>query len=275
MTTRNLTDIVRPTDADADPRRAVVCSPAMSRLKTWVVVLSANGEVLGVSQGAPVEWVGGRLEDRADVPASLRDAARATALSARRGGATVTKTLVDADELDATVELVAVMAAGLHRSETDIRALLRYAMGVLERQAQALDVDLRVKTEPDVPHALLLDPEKIAWALTTLVGNAMRYVRRGTRRMPGGSITVTASFDGATGELVLVVADDGPGIAPEIVRRLFERAPGAPHATGLALTVVRDIVMAHGGSVDLATSTDEVDHGTTVTARVPVINLPG
>src|SRR5262249_29296468 len=140
----------------------------------------------------------------------------------------------------------------------------------LERQAQALDVDLRVTTEPDVPRALFLDPEKIAWALTTLVGNSMRYVRRGTRRLPGGSIALTASFDSAGGELVVVVVDDGPGIAPEIVRRLFERAPGAPHATGLALTVVRDIVTAHGGSMDLATSTHDIDHGTTITVRVPV-----
>ena len=67
-----------------------------------------------------------------------------------------------------------------------------------------------------------------------------------------------------------MVEDDGPGIPAEVAPRLFKRAPGAPHAVGLALTVVRDIVTAHGGSMAIASSTDELDHGTTVTVRLPL-----
>jgi signal transduction histidine kinase len=240
----------------------------MSGTRRWDIVLGVSGEVLGVSRGAPAEWTGARLEDHAGAPASLRSAARAAVMEAR-GGAAFAKAVVDVRELDATVEVVVVAAVGVHRTATDVRALLPYAMSALERQARALDVELSVTTDPDVPGTLLLDPEKIAWVATALAGNAMRYVRRGTRQMPGGSIVVSAGFDGARGELVLVVADDGPGITPEIMGRLFHRAPGAPHATGLALVVVRDIVAAHGGSMDVASSTDAGDHGTTITVRIP------
>jgi signal transduction histidine kinase len=80
---------------------------------------------------------------------------------------------------------------------------------------------------------------------------------------------VRARCDGKE-TLVLEVEDDGPGIPKEIFERLFQRAPGAPHATGLALTVVRDVVSAHGGAMDVHTSLDPADHGTTVTIRIPL-----
>ena len=236
--------------------------------RCWVVALGVNGEVLGADRGAPPGWVGARLETLAGVPVSLRDAARAVVATARGGGGTLARTVVDVAELDATVELVAVPAVGLHRGPTDVRALLRTSLAALERQARALDVELGVKVDEDVPAALTLDPEKIAWAISALVGNSMRYVRRGTRQMPGGSVAVKVGVE--EGALVVVVEDDGPGIPAEVNARLFQRAPGAAHATGLALTVVRDVITAHGGSMTVETATDLIEHGTTVTVRVPV-----
>ena len=222
-----------------------------------------------MEQGAPPGWLGTTLADRADVPAALREAARALAERARRGG-TLARAEVEAPDLDAAITLCAVPAVGLRRTATDVRALLGYAVTALDRQARALDIGLSVTIDPDVPATLVLDPEKIAWAISALAGNAMRYVRRGTRHMPGGSIAVTAARDAERGEILLVVEDDGPGIPAQVVERMFQRAPGAPHATGLALTVVRDIVMAHGGSMELASSTDEADQGTRVTVRIPI-----
>ncbi len=243
--------------------------PAVRPTKSWVVVLGLGGEVIGAEPGAPPGWIGAVLHEHAGVPAALAGAARALIVSARQGGATATAR-VDVAELDATIEIVAVPAVGLRRTATDVRALLHHAVGALERQAQALDVALTVAAGPDVPAAIGVDPEKIAWVVSALAGNAMRYVRRGTRHMPGGSITVTATRDAGRGEILLVVEDDGPGIPASGLERMFQRAPGAPHATGLALTVAREIVEAHGGSLELASSTDELDHGTTVTVRLPL-----
>jgi signal transduction histidine kinase len=237
--------------------------------KSWVVALGAGGEVLGVERGAPGEWVGRCLEAQEGAPAALRDAARAVVAAALRGAA-LAKARVDVPELGASVELVAVPAIGLRRAATDVRTLLRDATAALARQAQAADVALRVAVAPDVPATVSLDPERIAWTVSALAGNAMRYVRRGTRHLPGGSIAVTASVDAATGDLVLVIEDDGPGIPAAVVGRLFQGSPEAPLAAGLGLGVARDVVVAHGGSLDLTTSTDAGDHGTTVTIRIPI-----
>ena len=151
-----------------------------------------------------------------------------------------------------------------------MRALLQQALSALDRQARALDVGLTVEVRADVPAEIVVDPEKIAWAVSALAGNAMRYVRRGTRQMPGGSVAVTARRDAVRGELILAVEDDGPGIPPEAVERMFQRAPGASHAPGLALSVARDLVAAHGGALALESSVEEVEHGTTVTLRLPL-----
>ena len=241
----------------------------MSPTKNWVVALGLGGEVLGVEHGAPPEWFGERLHERIGIPAALGDAARAVTRAARRGAA-LALARVEVPDLDATIELVVVPAAGLSRRATDVSALLRSSVAALERQARALDIAFSVTTSPDVPNALVLDPEKIAWAISALAGNAMRYARCGTRHMPGGRIAVSASCDADRGELVVVVQDDGPGIPAEVLARLFRGASSVPHATGLALTVVRDVVTAHGGSLELTTSTDEADSGTTVTLRLPL-----
>ncbi len=164
----------------------------------WLAALSPSGEVLGVGGGAPEGWVGAALDGRKGVPAPVQEAARAVVAEVR-GGRAVARRAVEVPELGASVELVAVAAVGLHRAATDVRALLRVAVAALDRQARALDVGLTVTVEPDVPDRIDVDAEKIAWAVATLVGNAMRYVHRGTRQMPGGSISVTASRDAARG----------------------------------------------------------------------------
>src|SRR5262245_33669899 len=122
-------------------------------------------------------------------------------------------------------EIVAAEAIPLRRAETDLRALLASALEVLEQQAAGLDVALRLEVTSPLPAGMRLDPEKIAWAVTTLVGNALRYVRRGTRRMPGGSIEVELSFLAERGEVVIAVQDDGPGIPADKLPWLFRRGP--------------------------------------------------
>jgi signal transduction histidine kinase len=236
---------------------------------SWLVVLGPSGEVLGTAGGAPEGWVGAALEACKGAPAAVQAAAREVVAEVR-GGAAVVRRLVEVPELGVTVEVVAVAAVGLHRADTDVRALVRYAVAALERQARALDVGLTVTVDPGVPASVAVDPEKIAWAISALAGNSMRYVRRGTRHMPGGSIAVTVGRDAEREHLLLVVEDDGPGIPAPVLEQLFLRRPGAPFVTGLALKVVRDVVEAHGGSMELCSATDEDEHGTTVTVRIPI-----
>ncbi|MEU8891165.1 HAMP domain-containing sensor histidine kinase [Streptomyces sp. NPDC048442] len=123
---------------------------------------------------------------------------------------------------------------------------------------------------PDEPVVVRGDPARLQQVLVNLLGNARTHTPAGTR--------VTARVRGDSGGRALVeVRDDGPGVAPELVGRVFERfvrgdvsrarvgataggsggsartvavaSSGSPASTGLGLAIVRAVVEAHGGKV--------------------------
>ncbi len=157
-------------------------------------------------------------------------------------------------------------AIPLHRTPTDLRTLLQGTLEVLKAQAMGRDVSLTIEAPEDLP-PVSLDAEKIAWAVATLVGNALRYVRHGSLRRPGGTIVVRITAESEA--IVVGVDDDGPGIPPEKAANLFRRGAGVTHGTGLALMLIQDVLAAHGGKVDVKTSTDPASSGTTIALRLP------
>jgi signal transduction histidine kinase len=161
-----------------------------------------------------------------------------------------------------------VDAIPLRREPTSIRDLLESSLALLRQQASACDISMSVTVDDRVPPRVSLDSDKIAWVVTALVGNALRYVSRGSRVMPGGTIAVRGSYDPVRSEVVIEVQDDGPGIPLEKLRDLFS-ASADRQRTALGLLLMRDIVLAHGGSMDVESQTDEVDNGTTVRVRLP------
>jgi signal transduction histidine kinase len=234
----------------------------------WLVTLDLGGEVIGACDGAPGGWVGTRLAAETGAPAAVLAAASAAVAEARRTGA-MSRAHVDAAEVGAPIDLVAMPALALRRATVSVRALLRRALAPLEVQAHARDVGIELTIDPSVPESLQADPQKLAWAVAAIVGNATRYARSGTRQMPGGSIAVRVRRDEASDDLVLEVEDDGPGIPADLLARLFDRGPGTA-GSAVALAVVRDVLEAHGGGLSVASSTADADHGTTVTARLPL-----
>ncbi len=101
-----------------------------------------------------------------------------------------------------------------------------------------------------------------------LVVNA---VQAGERGRPN-RVAIEAGRENASA--VVRVADTGRGIEPGLMKRLFEpffttKAPG--EGTGLGLSLARRIVLAHGGSIDVAS---ELGVGSTFTVRLPVIEPP-
>lgn len=158
---------------------------------------------------------------------------------------------------------MALDAIPLQRMPTDVRALLDSSLAALRNQARTFDVGLTVDVDDDVPRSVALDRGKIAWVLTALVGNALRYVRHGSHTMPGGSITVHVGDDAAAGRIVVEVHDDGPGIPEARLRSLFASSSDTPGAA-LALAMARDVVTAHGGTFDIQSLTSGLSHGTTV-----------
>ncbi len=138
--------------------------------------------------------------------------------------------------------------------------LLRDVAELTRPALAAAGIELRVEVEPDLP-TLNGDAGQLEQALLNLVTNAIDA-------MPGGGrLCLTARRDDGT--VALAVVDSGVGIAPEDLPRVFEPLfTTKPHGrgTGLGLPIVREIALAHGGTVHLGSRPGE---GTTATLRLP------
>ena len=90
------------------------------------------------------------------------------------------------------------------------------------------------------------DPERLHQVVANLLDNAVRH------SPPEGRVWLSAHAATA-GRTTIVVADEGPGIPPDDVERVFERFhrtdAAAPRGTGLGLAIARWIVDAHGGAI--------------------------
>ncbi len=113
-----------------------------------------------------------------------------------------------------------------------------------EEAAAAAHVALRLEADGT---RVRLDPEMIGRVVANLLQNAIRATPA------GGRIVVTGIRDAATGNAVISVADSGPGITPGLSGRLFEPfVTGHAEGTGLGLAIARELVAAHGGTLELA-----------------------
>lgn len=226
-------------------------------MKDWVVVLQPNGVVEAVENGAPSTWVGHALASIADAPQEVRHAARE--IAARPASAKfLQRWLVHTS--DGSIEIVLVEGLPLRKTYTHVADLMVRLLDVFASQAQSSAIRFSVRQEGDI--VLSIDREKIAWALTTLVGNALRYVRGA----PSAHVDVQFSVDEQRDEVVVVVADNGPGMPPQRAKWLFSRDPTTGASAGLALVMVHDVIVAHRGRIEVETSPGS---GTAFTVRLP------
>jgi signal transduction histidine kinase len=121
---------------------------------------------------------------------------------------------------------------------------------LLPWRAAALDKGLEWTADipPDLP-TLALDHERMAQVIGNLLSNAIKYTPA------GGKVEIFAQADRQ--ECRIIVADDGPGIVPQEQERVFEpffrsqQERRFPQGLGLGLTIARDIVVAHGGTLEV------------------------
>jgi two-component system, OmpR family, sensor histidine kinase TctE len=141
----------------------------------------------------------------------------------------------------------------------DLAELVGESVQAFVDQAGARAIDLGFALEPA---PLRGDRFLLRDLIDNLVDNALRYTPG------GGSVTVRCHV--LEGSARLEVADNGPGIAPEQRRRVFERFVRLDPATtgsGLGLAIVRDIAQAHGAQVDIDSGAD--GKGAVFTVRFP------
>lgn len=134
----------------------------------------------------------------------------------------------------------------LNLQSVSLRPLVEKVLGDYKARASTKNTQLGNET-PDV--RVRVDADRLEQVLGNLIENAIKYGRN------EGSIVVKAR-PAANGQMEIVVEDDGPGIPPESLERVFERFYRVDKArsreqggTGLGLSIVKHIVQSHGGKV--------------------------
>jgi two-component system phosphate regulon sensor histidine kinase PhoR len=144
---------------------------------------------------------------------------------------------------------------------TRVAPVISEVVARLSERAVHADVRIRVDVEPDTE--LGIRPRLLRAILENLTENAIRYAG------PGATFTLSARRE--NGAIVVEGRDDGVGVAPDDLPRLFERFYRADRArasrgTGLGLAIVKHIVGAAGGVVDAVGAPGE---GLTVRCTFP------
>jgi two-component system, OmpR family, sensor histidine kinase KdpD len=133
-------------------------------------------------------------------------------------------------------------AVQVHKEWLPIEEVVGAALGRLESQLQGHVVKTHLPSDlPLVP----LDGVLIEQVLWNLLDNALKYAP------PGSSIDLSATV--RDDELIIEVADRGPGVPSGNEQRIFDKfyraAPAGTRGVGLGLTICRGIVEAHGGRI--------------------------
>lgn len=151
-------------------------------------------------------------------------------------------------------QLLTLSAAKALGSAPDAEVVTGNSLGVIVREvfetlvglAQAKNIDLGFETSAD-SLSVLARRVALREIVMNLVDNAIRYTQ------PGGVVTVRLASD--NGKIVLTVEDNGPGIAPELRERVFERFYRVhdqdSDGSGLGLAIVREFAAGAGAQVSL------------------------
>ncbi|HEX9123369.1 MAG TPA: ATP-binding protein [Actinomycetota bacterium] len=175
----------------------------------------------------------------------------------------------------------------LIRLVEDLLVVSRIEAGKLSLEPQALVPDefldrvvtglgeeaprVELTTAPDLPELFVADPGRLGQILTNLLQNALKF------SAPDASVTLHAGVE--HDRLVFRVSDEGLGIPPQELERIFERfhqtdaaATRKAEGAGLGLYITKKLVEAMGGQIDVAS---EPGVGSAFTVRLPLGPIEG
>jgi signal transduction histidine kinase len=206
--------------------------------------------------GSPLTTVSGYAEllTRPGVPDAMRDRARRVIQTEAGRMARLVQDLVSGPD-------GAACRFSVHKRSCDLVRLAREQVDVARARSPRASVELEAP-----PHLTIkCDPERLMQVLANLLNNAVLYA-------PDGEIRVRLERVG-TGVRVSV-RDEGPGIPADALETIFEAGTRLHHkqngqpatGAGLGLSITRDIVEAHGGSISVENNPDS---GATFTILLP------
>jgi signal transduction histidine kinase len=164
-----------------------------------------------------------------------------------------------------------ILGMARNRSErfepTDLAKLVEDSLVLLERELNKYRITLEKYFRPAPP--ALISPNQIQQVLLNLLINARQAMPN------GGRVTIRIGHDAESNMVELLVRDNGCGIPPETLRKIFDpffSTKSGPDATGkggtgLGLSMCRDIIEAHHGRIRVEST---VGKGTAFTLKLPV-----
>jgi signal transduction histidine kinase len=150
-----------------------------------------------------------------------------------------------------------------HSNPFELGALLVECKKVMQSKAEEDGIQIGIEIPTDYP-IIEADRDKIKQLLLNLLSNAIKYNR------PNGSVMMKASAQEK--EFVLAVQDTGVGIPEKALPHLFQKfyrvkdMEGKVTGTGLGLSICKQIVLGHGGRIEVSSRLGE---GTTFTIHLP------
>jgi len=150
---------------------------------------------------------------------------------------------------------------------TELNAVIRDAINLNMRTAGMQFI--KIHFEPTDELYADIDERRFQQMLTNLLSNAIKYSPQHT--------VVTVSLEAKGNKAYIKVADNGPGISPDVRDIIFEkftqstsRANNKVVGTGLGLSIVKYIIEQHHGQVSFSS---EIGQGTQFTVEIPVISV--
>jgi two-component system NtrC family sensor kinase len=191
------------------------------------------------------------LAEGVDIPPALAEPLQVIRQEAERA-ATIVKNLLSFARRQAE-----------ERRVQSVRPVLESVIALLKNQLMALRVEATLEVEVDVPE-IEMNTNQIKQVFVNLLNNAAQAIATTGR---GGLVRVAARrwLDG----VAVSVADDGPGMPPDIAARVFEpffSTKPEGEGTGLGLSICHGIVKEHGGGITLETAPGR---GATFTVQLP------
>jgi two-component system, NtrC family, sensor kinase len=152
--------------------------------------------------------------------------------------------------------------APMNVQSTDLRTVIDRCLLLVRHQLELRGIELQLKHAKDLP-PLPCDPAQIEQVLLALIMNAIDAMPR------GGNLWITTRLIEDESAIEIQVRDDGAGIAPDVMPRIFEpflTTKERGHGVGLGLAISRGIVERHNGRIEVQS---ELGRGTTFTIALP------
>ena len=145
---------------------------------------------------------------------------------------------------------------------TNLHEVIDRCLLLVRHQLELTGIELQLKLAEDLPR-VPCDPAQIEQVLLALIMNAIDAMPR------GGTLWVETRLSPDETEVEMRVRDDGAGIAPDVLSRIFEpfvTTKENGHGVGLGLAISRGIVERHHGSIEVESV---LGRGTSFTVTLP------